>query len=117
MKNFLLVMKKILVFVKKQPVYVLMTWVCCLISIILNIIATFTNNNTIRLIAWLFIIIQFSFILIQFKVYKFDRDIMSEENTLNIYNIGDMNKYKSEYNNKLNLLQRIKVKFSNKKIK
>jgi len=87
-------MNKILVFSKKQPNYVLINWICFLISILLNTISSFTNNDALRLIAWIFIIFQFLCLLIQFKVYKFDRDIMIEENKFNIGNIVDTNKYK-----------------------
>jgi len=116
MKKITFIMNKFLVFIKNTPIYLLINWICCLISVILNIVAIFTNNNTLRLIAWLFIIIQFSCILIQSKIYKIDMDIIKEENIFNTHDsIRDMNKYKIEYRDKLSLINRIKMKFSNKK--
>ena len=107
-------MKKILVFIKKQPTYVLINYFCCIISIIFNIIAAITNNNILRLIAWIFIIIQLSCVLIQIKIYKFNIEVMKDDIFLDFNNIIDMNKYKPEYRNKPNIIYRIKSRFKRK---
>ena len=106
------IIKKILVFIKNQPIYVLVNWSCCILSIILNMIGIFTNNSTLKLIAWIFIAIQLSCILIQLKVYKFGRDIMKHEHVFNNYDFSNTERYKIEYRNRLSLLQRMKSKFS-----
>ena len=105
-------MKKIIVFIKGLPIYTLLNWCCCIFSVILNIAASITNNNILRIIAWILIIIQYLCIAVQLRVNKYNKDIISGEDIFNIdSDIISLDKYKPEYKNKLKLFDRIKSKF------